>query len=427
MTRFAAGPTAAAALVLLCFAATPAAASERKASPGTFERVFAAARGGDTILLAGGDYGTFRGGLKSGRVTLRPRRGADVRMALDFRPAANVTVAGVTLSEVEIGSSRSRNITVRNSDIPGQVTFRTSELQDANIVFTRNLHRDWDKCDGCAEGRVWLPGKSGRPSGITIRRSEFRGGLSDGIQNGSNGTRIVGNEFHRLRTGSADGVHADAIQLYGSRRTVIRGNWFHDLPQGVGNILAADGADHELIEDNVFQPMRRGGRTRPFAIDLFSDDGSVIRHNTLADGACEFNLRCGIISLGSKDGDDAGRGTVIRDNVLGEISCCNGPASFTSSHNLIRKGRRGARDIRGRPRYVGGPRPDRYRGFALARRSRGRGNASDGRDRGARIGGAHPVGRVSRLRPGAAPDPTGLSIGVRVLLGLRALLAGSGL
>jgi Right handed beta helix region len=413
MTRSAA---AAVAGFLLCLTPPPADGAERKASPSTLERVFAAARGGDTILLAAGDYGTFRGGLKSRRVTLRPRRGADVRMALAFRPAANLTVAGVTLSEVEIGASRSRNLTVRNSVIPGQVTLRTSELQSANILFSRNLHRDWDKCDGCAEGRVWLPGTTARPSGITIRRSEFRGGLSDGIQNGSKGTRIIGNEFHRLETGSADGVHADAIQLYGSSRTVIRGNWFHDLPEGVGNILAADGADHELIEDNVFQPMRTGGRTRPFAIDLFSDDGSVIRHNTLADGACEFNLRCGIIALGSKEGDDPGRGTVIRDNVLGEISCCDGPAAYTSSHNLIRARRRGARDIKGKPRYVGGARPSSYRGFALARRSRGRGDASDGRDRGA---------RVKRYAPAAASGEPGASFGVQILLGLRALL-GSG-
>jgi hypothetical protein len=415
-------PCAVAALVVLCASAVPASGAERKASPGTLERVFSAAHGGDTILLAAGDYGTFRGGLKSRRVTLRPARGARVTMRLAFQPAANVTVAGVTLSEVEIGSWRSRNITVRNSDIPGQVTLRTSELQNANIVFARNIHRDWDKCDGCAEGRVWLPGKTGRRTGITIRRSEFRGGLSDGIQNGSYGTRIVGNEFHRLETGSAEGVHADAIQLYGSRGTVIRGNWFHDLPQGVGNILAADGADHELIEDNVFQPMRGGGRTRPFAIDLFSDDGSVIRHNTLADGACEFNLRCGIIALGSKDGDDAGRGTVIKDNVLGEISCCNGPAHYSSSHNLVRQGRRAAKDIRGRPRYVGGARPSGYRGFALARGSRGRRNASDGRDRGARVRGVGPVGRASVSEPPTATNSPATSIEVRVLLGLRALL-----
>jgi hypothetical protein len=416
MTRFKVFGAAAAAVVLLCAGAPPASAKERKASPSNLERVFAAARGGDTILLAEGDYGTFRGGLKSRRVTLRPQPGAKVTMALAFRPAANVTVSGVTLSEVVVGNSRSRNITVRNSDIPGQVTLRTSELADANILFARNTHRDWDKCDGCAEGRVWLPGNTGRPSGVTIRRSEFRGGLSDGIQNGSNGTRIVGNEFHRLETGSADGVHADAIQLYGSRRTVIRGNWFHDLPQGVGIILAADGADHEVIEDNVFQPMRGGGRTRPFAIDLFSDDGSVIRHNTLADGRCEFNLRCGIVALGSKDGDDPGRGTVIRDNVVGEISCCNGPAGYTASHNLVRSGRRGPNGIKGRPRYVGGARPNGYRAFALARGSRGRRNASDGRDRGARVRAVGPVGRA------AAAEAEGSGVGVHVLLGLRALI-----
>ena len=109
-------------------------------------------------------------------------------------------------------------------------------------------------------------------------------------------------------------MHADAIQLYGSSHTVIRGNYMHDMPE-VPFIMAADGADHELIEDNVVEGSSDG---YPY-ITLFSDDSSIVRHNTFADGACAFNIRCGVLRLSNKDSDDLGRGTVIEDNILGKI------------------------------------------------------------------------------------------------------------
>ena len=150
---------------------------------------------------------------------------------------------------------------------------------------------------------------------MTIRDSKFYGGLSDGIQNGSYGTKIIGNEFHDITPGSPEGVHADAIQLYGSSHTVIRANYMHDMPE-VPFIMAADGTDHELIEDNVVEGSSHG---YPY-ITLFSDDSSIIRHNTFADGSCAFNLPCGILRLGAKDSDDPGHGTVVKDNILSEIS-----------------------------------------------------------------------------------------------------------
>jgi hypothetical protein len=339
----------------------------REVTPETFASAYGAAPADAVLCLASGSYGTFRGSLRSAPVTLRPQDGQSPAMSLSFNPASNITIDGLVLDEVELADARTRNITVRNSRINGQTTFRTGQLADANVLFDANVHRDWDKCSSCAEGRVWLPESSGRPSGVTIQNSEFSGGLSDGIQNGSNGTRIIGNEFHRLESGSAGGVHADAIQLYGSSNTVIRGNWFHDLPDGVGIVMAADGADHERIEDNVIGP----GNRRPW-LDIFSDDGSLISHNTFVDGACEYNQRCGQISLGSKTGDDAGRGTVIRDNILTGISCCNGPASYGADHNLLHAGS-----------YVG-PLTS-YAGFRLAPGSPGSAAATDGLDLGARF------------------------------------------
>jgi len=389
-----------------------AAPTDRPATPATLASVFSEAQAGDTILLASGDYGVFKGAMKSGEVTLKPQPGADATLALSFRPAANITIDGVTLSEIEIGDRDTKNITVRNSDVPGQTTMHTDELQNANIVFDHNVHRDWNKTDACrcGEGRISLQGDGGRPSGVTIRRSEFRGGMSDGIQNGSTGTRILDNTFHDLVAGTPEGVHTDAIQLYGSRNTLIKGNYFHDI--GAAQIMAPDGADHEIIEDNVFGP-----GDYPYAITIWSDDGSIIRHNTMAPGACWFNLPCGIITLGQKDSCtyaaecDAGTGTVIEDNILPDIGIGEGKATFTSRSNLFSdNSAQGANAVRGKPLFVGGTRPTTYSGFQLAPASPGRGNASDGLDRGIRV-----VAGAGESAPPAATSS------IRVLSSLRSI------
>ena len=362
--------------------ATPAAdAVEHTATPATLPSVFASAQGGDTILLASGDYGTFHGGMKSSPVTLTPQSGATVNMDIDFNPASNIVIDGVRISDALITGNATKSITIRNSDFPGQIWLDTRELVDSNVTLANDVFHDWDTCSSCGEARVFLTGGS-QPSGVTIRDSKFYGGLSDGIQNGSYGTQIIGNEFYAITPGSPSGVHADAIQLYGSSHTVIRGNYMHDMPE-VPFIMAADGTDHELIEDNVVEGSSHG---YPY-ITLFSDDSSIVRHNTFADGDCAFNIRCGVLRLGNKDSDDPGHGTIVKDNILGEISTEGATTVGERSHNLLANDSpSGPGEIRGKPTYVGGARPTSYADYRLASGSLGKGKASDGLDIGARIG-----------------------------------------
>ena len=264
--------------------------------------------------------------------------------------------------------------------MPGQIWLDTRELQNADVILANNDFHDWDTCSSCGEARVFLTGGS-QPSGVTIRDSRFYGGLSDGIQNGSYGTKILGNEFYDITPGSPSGVHADAIQLYGSSHTVIRGNYMHDMPE-VPFIMAPDGADHELIEDNVVEGSTDG---YPF-ITLFSDDSSIVRHNTFADGACAFNIRCGVLRLSNKDSDDLGHGTVIEDNILGKIQIEGSSTIARRSHNLLSSDSpSGPGEIRGKPTYVGGASPGSRAGFRLKVGSLGVRKASDGRNIGARI------------------------------------------
>jgi hypothetical protein len=377
IVRWIAATVACLAAVLLAGVAD---AAERHATPDTLSRVFANARGGDTIHLASGSYGEFRGGMKSGRVRLIPARGANPRMSISFNPAANITLYGITITDGYLADSRTRNITIRKADVPGQIWLDTRDLTNSNVVLADSVFHDWDTCSSCGEARVFLTGGS-QFSGVTIRDSKFRGGLSDGIQNGSRGTRIIRNEFYAIEPGSPEGVHADAIQLYGSSHTVIRGNYMHDMPE-VPFIMAADGADHELIENNVVEG---SGDGYPY-ITLFSDDSSIVRHNTFADGACAFNIRCGVLRLANKDSDDPGRGTVVEDNILSEINTEGATTLGRRSHNLLANDSpSGAGEIRGKPRYVGGASPGNWLGYRLKPGSLGIRKATDGSNIGARI------------------------------------------
>ena len=296
-------------------------------------------------------------------VTVRPRVPGTVTMSLELTGSDGVGVEGVVIPEATIAGS-SRHIRVAHSRFTGPALIRADSMVDADIVFERNRHPDIDVCDGCFEGRLHITGEAGKPAGITIRGSRFGpGGNADGIQTGGNGVRIIGNEFVGIR--ASQGVHTDAIQLYGSRGTVIRGNWIHDTATG---IVAPDGADHEVIENNVIEP-----GSYPFAISIGSDNGSRIRHNTLPGGACAFNLSCGIVSLGGKEGDTPGRGTIVRDNLLSELSVDSGAMVLEERGNLLASDRL-------MPWFAGGTEPKSWKGFLLADASPGKAAASDGSD-----------------------------------------------
>jgi len=308
--------------------------------------------------------------LKTGLVTIKEADGASATMALNFNPASNLRIEGLAIPDIMLSDSRTKNITIYNSVVDNQTVIRAGELQNANVLFDHVTFTPWDKCSSCGEGRVFLPERTSTPIGVTIQNSLFGpGGNSDGIANGSNGLRVLNNEFRDIRQiDGASGVHADAIQLYGSQNTVIRGNFFTGctIPLGIYDQL-----DHEIIEDNV----TRGSDV--FAGQILSDDTSTIRHNT-------FDKP---VRLGNKTGDPQSVGTIFKDNIVPSLAFDNQPASgFDEGWNLFTQSSYGGpNDLLGTPQYVGGSSPTTYAGFKLAPLSPGKGNASDGLDRGARI------------------------------------------
>lgn len=389
------------ALATLACALVPATASAAtlNATPSTFPDVFASAQAGDIIELASGDYGTFKGGMKSGEVVIREGDGASATMALHFRPAANITIDGLKITDAQIGDSRTNGITIRNSDFDGaQIVFRTGELGNSGILLEGNRHTNMNVCSGCYAGRISLvERRTDVPSGITIRNSYFAGGSMDGILNGSNGTRIVDNEFTNLQQ-ITDGsiAHTDSIQLYGSRGTIVERNYFHDVAVG---IMCADGCEQEIIQDNIFAV-----NGSPYAVQLLSDNGSRIVHNTFLDyGLCDYNLRCGVLYLGNKSVDPPSQGTVLKDNIITRACLCSGTEMGLAEegYNLFTQESLGAlTDMLATPIYVGGDNPSTRDGFRLADGSPGKGSASDGLDRGVRFD------TTTEPAPEPTPEPT---------------------
>jgi parallel beta helix pectate lyase-like protein len=331
---------------------------------------FGAAAAGQTVCLASGDYGTFIAGRKPGPVGIRPKRGANVSMALELNSTLNVHVDGVTVRSAEIGGE-SRNISISNSRFTGLTIVHADQLVNANILFDHNVHANIDTCTSCFQGRLHVDGNTGRPAGVVIRDSVFSGGNSDGVRADADGIKVLDNRFFGFR--DQDPFHTDPIQIYGGSHVLIRGNYFHDNSVSA-QIMMADGGAHNVVADNV---VSGGGYT--WAITWFSDVDSVIAHNTFAGGVCKDGVPCGMLNLGAKAQDPPGHGTIIRDNVMAGISN-HGEAkvsAYTASHNLTPQPIAGDGNITGVPQFRG---PEgTYAGYRLAAGSPGSRGASDGK------------------------------------------------
>jgi hypothetical protein len=307
-------------------------------------------------------------------------------MSLAFADVGNVRIEGLTIDGAEIGGT-SHDVTIAANTFTKALIIHADKLVNANVVVDGNRFAQIDVCPNCYEGRLHVVGESGRPSGIVIRDNVLGpGGNADGVQVGAQGVQVLHNTFVGIHQAEGGGPHTDALQLYGQSRTVVRGNYFHDVADGV---MAPDGGRHELIEDNVFD---LGGY--PYAIMLGGDDGSVVRHNTIAQiGRCAWGVPCGTLLIDKGPAHNPSRGTVVQDNVLGALTLAGGSTLGASGRNLVATGPVAPGDLSGRPAFAGGAHPRSRAGFRLAGASRGRKAASDRSDVGIGAPGTHGSSR----------------------------------
>jgi hypothetical protein len=332
----------------------------RNATPSTFAAEVSAATAGQTVCLASGSYGTWQGTNK--QITIRAAAGATPTMGYQFGSGdSGFTLDGLSGMGGSISGGAS-NITVRNSAFNTCASFSGAQT---NVVFDSNTHNNINAT--CGNSRLGLGG-----SGVTIRNSLMQGGDADGAFISADNVRVEGNRFIGLCAGPT-GNHTDGLQFAdpgdpsGGSNAVVRGNFFQDtLNCGLQSLSSYDsGTQGALIEDNVIDTKR------PWGIELYSDEGSIVRHNTVrwySDSQCVFTgQECGWIDITRKSADPPGTGTQVYDNVA-VVGVRNGSTVARNDHNVDPE----------KVTFVG-PLTS-YAGFRLVAGSLGDGAASDGSD-----------------------------------------------
>ena len=337
------------------------------ATPSTFASAVSAAAAGQTVCLTSGNYGTWGGTNKA--ITIAAAAGASPTMQVNFGSGDTgftmVEIGGLS-GQINAGAS---NIMIEFSAFTDALV--VSGLANANVVLNADTFKDIDN-PGCGgqPARIHVVNSSGQ-TGFTVENSLFSGGDTDGIQTGSSLT-IKNNVFTDLRSSSSDCNHTDSVQLYGGNNVVASGNLFFNDYDG---FVAFDGTAGNTITDNACYDIDRGS-----CITLYSDDGSVVNHNTAGPGMT-------LLEIDRKSGDPAGTGTVYENNV-GGFTQANGSTLATNTNNLFSSAK--APNIPGKPSFTGGASPTTWAGYELTANSAGHGQATDGSDAGIRAGAAGP-------------------------------------
>jgi Concanavalin A-like lectin/glucanases superfamily/Right handed beta helix region len=381
-------PLVAVAFVLDRSPAVAAAACNRTATPATFGANVAAAGAGQTVCLTSGNYGTWGGTNKAITITAAP--GNTPTMQVSFGSGdGGFTVNGMSGMGGVIDGSAS-NITIQNSrfatelDISGSV----SKIMISHNDLTFPVQ---SRSSGPA-AKIYYDAHGGSPgSAATIAFNDIENGDLDGLQiSGGSGLYVVGNVFRNLCDRGVN--HTDNIQFVGGSQITVHANYVYE-PQNcpTQGITSYDGNTNGLlIEDNVVDVPRDWG------IELYSDRGSVVMHNTVVyhpSSYSEFHTSGGQIDIDRKSQDPAGSGTQVYNNIASSVDFQNG--SSGTQHNNVS----GQRAL-----YVGPT--NTWAGFKLATNSPvGLRAASDGLNAGARISGAAPPPPPTGSKPPTPKPP----------------------
>lgn len=329
------------------------------ATTANFSSQVSASSNGQTICLATGDYGTFNGTNKS--ITIRPQASATPTMTVSLGSGdSGFTLDGMSGMGGDVAAGVS-DITIKNSDFTTPIVF--DGPTNANFLLDHDTFDNQFRDIACHDtpARVHIA-YGGATTGITINGSEFIGGDRDGIQAGSQVT-ITNNTFGDIfeDQGEADCQHSDPIQGFGAQHMTITGNLVYGSSDGI--VAFDEPSDNHVITGNACYDL-----ARPACVVLYTDTDSLVEHNTSGTGRA--------FEADKKTGDDAGTGTIVRNNV-GSLSLSNTTLA-SNTHNLYSGA--SSPNINGSPTFVGGSSPTTYLGFRLAAGSAGENAATDGTD-----------------------------------------------
>ena len=295
----------------------------------------AGARGGETILLAGGNYGALSLGAKSGFPIIFPSTvtiaSADPddpavfsRMALSR--AGNLTLDGLVF---DYTFNPADTVKVRPFEVSG------TDITIRNAVFSGDVAQG---VSDTADGFGWGMGLSVRgATRFTLENSEISGFHRGVVVADSKDVHVIGNDVHSLRS---DGMNFANVQ-----GVLIERNHLHDF-------TASDGAgDHRdmiqfwtngtrspstdiVIRDNVLD-IGAGGWTQSIfmrneEVDTGRAGTEMFYRNVLIEGNTIYNSHLHGIHLG------ASAGVVVRDNAVLFANAAMPPGAMPSGAQIPR-------------------------------------------------------------------------------------------
>ena len=199
-----------------------AGAATLHATTSTFASTVAAAQPGDTVLLASGSYGNWKGVTKtSPGITIKPESGATPSMSLAWDTLgapAWLTLDGITVTGGLI-SGPTHDVTIKNSTFPGYLQINPGAspgannacgncpaMDDNHIVFDNDVFNLASCPSGSClgyEGRVSFAYEGPNPAGVTVKNSTFTSGCADGVQ-------FVGSAGRGVTIGPGQHLHQPA-------------------------------------------------------------------------------------------------------------------------------------------------------------------------------------------------------------------------
>lgn len=332
----------------------------------------ASASGGDTIELAGGDYGdlTLIDGKTGFDVTFDTEvtiRSADATQpasfsGLDLRGVSNLTFDGLVFDYVfsaadpisirpfQVGYGSS-NITIKNSIFDGDVASGISEIDDgygygvglavsnaSNVSVEGNEFFDWHR------GAIYTQTKN-----LSVTDNEVYAIRSDGFDFVEvNSVLIEGNYIHDFNSAPNSGDHSDMIQFWTNGTTspttdvVIRGNildigegsWAQSIFMRNGVVDLGD-AGTEMYYKNILIENNTIYNGHTHGITVGETDGLIIRNNTVLQAEGGLNDLSGGVSVPKINLSSDSTSVVIAGNITSEINGFDTQSDWIVSGNVI--------------------------------------------------------------------------------------------